>query len=284
MTTGEYVDGHEGSMTAALEREVQEHPLWYHTIDLGNGVVTPGWFDLRPIVASMPWPDVRGKRCLDVGTYDGYLAFELERRGAREVVATDIANHADWDWSRRERNAGVAYIESIAGEKGRGFDIAARAIGSSVVREFISIYELTPERLGTFDVVVCGSLLLHLRDPFRALDAVLSVCGETFLSAEEIDVPLTLLHPRRPAFRLNGADCQWLIPNAAGHRRMLEVAGFDVIESTRPYAIPLGAAHRDRSGRRRGRDAGLRLASRRRTSPGGVPTVAARTRVANRLA
>ena len=38
----------------------------------------------------MPWPDVRGKRCLDVGTYDGFLAFELERRGAASVVATDI--------------------------------------------------------------------------------------------------------------------------------------------------------------------------------------------------
>ena len=68
---------------AALREEVAAYPLWYHTMELGPGIVTRGWFDLRPIVERMPWPDVRGKRCLDIGTYDGFLAFELERRGAR---------------------------------------------------------------------------------------------------------------------------------------------------------------------------------------------------------
>ena len=57
-------------------------PLWYHTLELPGGIVTPGWFDLRGVVDRLPWPDVRGKRCLDVGTYDGFYAFELERRGA----------------------------------------------------------------------------------------------------------------------------------------------------------------------------------------------------------
>ena len=76
-----------------MEEAVDAVPLWYHTLELAPGVVTPGWFDLRPIVSLLPWPDVRGKRCLDVGTYDGFLAFELERRGAAEVVATDISDH-----------------------------------------------------------------------------------------------------------------------------------------------------------------------------------------------
>jgi hypothetical protein len=47
---------------AALRAEVDSVPLWYHTIDVGHGVSTPGWFDLRPIVEGMPWPDVKGKR------------------------------------------------------------------------------------------------------------------------------------------------------------------------------------------------------------------------------
>ena len=74
-----------------LPSMIASHPIWYHTIELAPGVETPGWFDLRPIVDQLPWPDVRGKRCLDVGTYDGFLAFEMERRGASVVVATDIA-------------------------------------------------------------------------------------------------------------------------------------------------------------------------------------------------
>ena len=82
------------STTHADVREaVAAVPLWYHTIELAPGLVTPGWFDLRPIVDLMPWPDVRGRRCLDIGTYDGFLAFEMERRGADEVVALDIGSH-----------------------------------------------------------------------------------------------------------------------------------------------------------------------------------------------
>src|SRR5439155_4349574 len=84
-------------------------PLWYHTLELGDGTVTPGWMDLRPIVERLPWPDVRGKRCLDVGTYDGFLAFELERRGAAAVVATDISDHSQWDWPRAQRERGAEY-------------------------------------------------------------------------------------------------------------------------------------------------------------------------------
>src|SRR2546423_13391176 len=79
-------------------RAVAANPLWYHTIEVAPGVVTPGWFALRSVVDRMPWPDVRGKRCLDVGTYDGFLAFELEQRGAAEVLATDIPEHENWDW------------------------------------------------------------------------------------------------------------------------------------------------------------------------------------------
>jgi tRNA (mo5U34)-methyltransferase len=112
-----------GSLAAAIE----SHPLWYHTLELGDGLVTPGWFDLRPVVDKLPWPDVAAKRCLDVGTYDGFLAFELERRGAAEVVALDIADHPDWNWPFRIRAQGPERLAAIAGPtKGRGFELAKR--------------------------------------------------------------------------------------------------------------------------------------------------------------
>lgn len=228
-----------------LRERVEALPLWYHTIDLGGGVVTPGWFDLRPIVDAMPWPDVAGKRCLDVGTWDGFLAFELERRGASEVVATDIEDHASWDWPAVLRARGTEHLESLAGpERGGGFAIAKEALGSSVRRELISVYDLSPERLGTFDVVVCGSLMLHLRDPMGALESIASVCAGRFLSAEQIDLRLSTLHRRTPVAVVRPDDVlQWWSLNAAAHVRMLEAAGFEAERSTRPYAIPFGAGH-----------------------------------------
>jgi tRNA (mo5U34)-methyltransferase len=230
---------------AEIRRAVDSHPLWYHTIDVGQGVVTPGWFDLRPIVDAMPWPDVRGKRCLDVGTYDGFLAFELERRGAAEVVATDISDPAGWDLPWRTRQQAEQVIASMAGEKtGRGFEIAKRARGSAAERVEVSIYDLSPETVGTFDVVVCGSLLLHLRDPVRGLEAIRGVCTGHFLSTETIRPELGLLHRRRPVAELEGGDNgQWWIPNVAGHRRMLTAAGFDIERTFGPYAIPFGEGH-----------------------------------------
>jgi tRNA (mo5U34)-methyltransferase len=265
---------------ADVRREVDENRLWYHTIEVRPGIVTPGWFDLRPIVEHLPWPDVRGKRCLDVGTYDGYLAFELERRGASEVVAVDISDHALWDWPPRIRAEGPDRLAQIAGEKGRGFEVAAKALRSHVSKIETSVYDLDPERVGSFDIVVCGSLLLHLRDPYRALEAIRSVCGERFMSCETIDVELTALHPRKPVARIAGLGTllHWQLPNAAGHRRMLRAAGFDIERTVRPYAISFGTAHAPRPG-------GIRRAARgllqQRVCHGeGVPHVAALARPA----
>ncbi len=167
--------------------------LWYHTLALPGDVVTPGWFDLRAQVHRLPWPDVRGKRCLDVGTYDGFYAFELERRGAAEVVATDIPDHRDWDWPAAIRARGGEALAGLAGEKGRGFKVARAALGSRVQRELVSVYDLDPGELGQFDVVVCGSLLLHLRDPVRGLEAIGSVCRGSFMSVEQVSLSLSML-------------------------------------------------------------------------------------------
>ena len=227
-------------------RRVADHPLWYHTIDVAPGVVTPGWFDLRPIVDRMPWPDVDGRRCLDIGTYDGFLAFEMERRGASEVVAVYIADPDEWDWPARLRAQGGTNLARLAGaDKGAGFALAAELLGSKVTRHEVSIYDLDAAELGTFDVVTCGSLLLHLRDPLRALEAVRGVTTGVFLSAETIDLSLSVLHRREAVARLNVVDelCQWWIPNVAGHRRMIEAAGFDILRASKPYAIPYGASH-----------------------------------------
>jgi len=67
-------------------------PLWWHSIDLGHGVTTPGrksTEQLRAELAALDLPSLSGKTVLDVGAWDGYFAFEAERRGAARVVALD---------------------------------------------------------------------------------------------------------------------------------------------------------------------------------------------------
>ena len=246
--------GGEPSLGLMLHREasasdvsaVRAHPFWYHTMELAPGVVTDGWFDLRPVLPAIPFPDVRGKRCLDIGTHDGFFAFELERRGASEVVAIDIADHLAWDWPPDARPSDAGDLQGVAFEghsKGDGFRLAASVLGSNAVWRPLSIYDLDPTDVGTFDVVVCGSLLLHLREPLRALAAVRSVCRGEFVSSEQIQPWLTILGRRQPLAVLSGSgpECQWWRPNAAGHRQMLRAGGFEVTQASRPYTVRFNA-------------------------------------------
>lgn len=225
---------------------VGQHPFWYHTIDVAPGVTTPGWFDLRGALPQIPFPAVEGKRCLDIGTFDGFFAFELERRGAGEVIATDIEDHALWDWppDARPEVAGALQERHVAMEgppKGAGFRLIAELTRSQVDWRAVNIYDLDPDALGTFDVVFCGTLLLHLRDPVRALEAVRRVVkpGGVFVSSEQIELMSTIFGKGRPLFRLDGSGqyCQWWLANAAGHSRLLYSAGFEVERASRFYLM-----------------------------------------------
>ena len=80
---------------------------WYHTLELPGGQVTEGLFDLRNPMHHYGLPErMDGMRALDVGTWDGFWAFEMERRGA-EVVALDLDDERDLDWPPRRRPKAV---------------------------------------------------------------------------------------------------------------------------------------------------------------------------------
>lgn len=222
---------------------------WYHTIELAPGVVTSGFFDTRPTVAKVPLPgSLAGKRCLDVGTWDGFWAFEMERRGADSVTAIDIEDPRRWDWPAQSQfgAAGrdrLAYLEQFK-SGAASFGLAREALGSSVERVDCSVYDLDPDVHGTFDFVFLGSLLLHLRDPVRALDRVRSVCSGEAVFADTIELIPSITRPRTPTARLEGMDQSWWWqPNAAAFRRMVRSAGFEIVERTGIYFLPTGGAH-----------------------------------------
>ena len=221
---------------------------WYHTIELAPGVVTPGHFDLRSTAGRVPLPpSLKGKRCLDVGTWDGFWAFEMERRGASEVVAVDLDDPAQWDWPPESRMgagpAGLEYLRHVKSED-RAFDVAHDALGSRVERRVISIYDLSPEELGTFDVVFLGSLLLHLRDPVLALDRLRTVCHGEAVICDAVELIPSILRPRTPVARLVGmTEPWWWQPNVAGLRQMVRSAGWEIVQRTGVFLVRTGEAH-----------------------------------------
>ena len=164
---------------------------WYHVMELADGQLTDGWFDLRPYVEHYGIPErLDGLRVLEIGTWDGFWAFELERRGAAEVVALDLDDEADLDWPARRRPK-----EFPATRRGDGFRLAKEIRGSKAERVNCSICHATPEELGTFDLVFCGSVLIHLRDQLLALERMANLCtgrlilvdGEWALRVESLD-------------------------------------------------------------------------------------------------
>lgn len=169
--------------------------------------------DRRRAVERWPWPNVRGKRCLAIGSVDGDLAAELRRRGGADVVAIAQAQIA-------------------------------------------TVHDLDPE-VGMFDIVVCDGVLSRLHDPPRALEAIHRVTVGMLLSAEPIELWPSILGRGRPAITPQHGDGggQTFTFNGAGHKQLLETAGFTVERVAKPYAMP-GVPPRERtSGSRRWLDA-----------------------------
>jgi tRNA (mo5U34)-methyltransferase len=262
--------GEPGPAAAAM-REAHEHP-WYHTIDLPDGSSTPGVFDTRAVAGLVHWPaGLRGGRCLDVGTCDGFWAFEMERRGAAEVTAIDVDDPEQLDWSWETRRDPEATRDWRA-RRGRRLDIARRALGSRVKRVACSVYDLDPSVHGRFDVVFCGTLLVHLRDPVRALERMREVCAGELVLVECVDALLDVIARRVPCARLGPAPEQWWRLNRAGLLGMVRLAGFDVLWASPRFYTPFGAGvtrHRSRRFRplRAGRAAVARVLRAFPTTP-----------------
>jgi len=215
---------------------------WYHTLDL-PGFTTTGIFDMRQYVDQYGLPaSLEGKRVLEIGTWDGFWAFELEKRGAH-VIAIDLDDETALDWPPRRRTPNPDLV------RGAGFRVAKELLDSKVERVVQSIYHATPEDLGTFDLVFCGSVIIHLRDQLLALERIANLVkpGGQFITAEEYE-PVTDLIPF-PVARFRGnrdAAVVFWVPSRRAWRQMLWYAGFDKVEEHKRFTMVANAGYKVR--------------------------------------
>ena len=204
------------------------NPRWYHTIELAPGEVTPGVVDLRRVAPRVLPPRVAG-RALDVGTFDGFWAFELERRGADEVVGLDVADASDAEWPPLQRERLEREAAAMGVELGLGFRLAAEALGSKARRVVGDVRTVSAGEIGgPVDVAFLGSLLLHLRDPVGALERLRALTSRLFV-LEPVALHQTVLAPRRPVARYQPLETtfNWWLPNLAALKAWVYEAGFD---------------------------------------------------------
>jgi tRNA (mo5U34)-methyltransferase len=201
---------------ADLQRGVDEF-RWFHTIDLGRGVVTPGENRTASTLKRIRLPDdLTGKSVLDIGAWDGFFSFEAERRGASRVVAVDPECWREPAWG--ERGFGTR----------RPFDFARRALDSTVEPLDVDLLDLSPETVGRFDVVLFLGVFYHLPDPWPYVRAAAGVCDDLLIvetHADLLDVPRPAM-ALYPGAELENDESNWWGPNAAALAAMIGETGF----------------------------------------------------------
>jgi tRNA (mo5U34)-methyltransferase len=230
--------------TQALAERVASHPFWWHSIDLGAGVVTPGHKPLSVLQDELDYvklPDLRGKTVLDIGAWDGYFSFAAERQGASRVVALDY-----WTWAtnpaaivdRASSTATPAWDTVGLPGKG-GFELAREALGSGVESVFKDLHVLDPSELGQFDVVLLLGVLYHTRYPVEMLEKVAALTRETMvIETESFTIPGfegASLGQFFETDELAGDDSNWWSLTQPAIAGMCRASGFSEVSFLEPY-------------------------------------------------
>jgi tRNA (mo5U34)-methyltransferase len=220
---GRSLDGPSAELLAQVRRY-----FWFHSIDLGNGVVTPGNKSLRALRAEADaifGPlGLRGKSVLDIGAWNGYFSFEAKRRQAERVLATD---HHCWSPEINGRAT---------------FDLARAALGLEIEGLDIDVPDLVPDRVGQFDVVLFLGVFYHLVDPIRALHNLAALTKEvavveTHLDLRGLERPAMVFYP---GTELNNDPTNWWGPNRQCMEALLRLVGFERVVY-QPHPLAKGA-------------------------------------------
>ena len=210
-----------GSQPARFEhvsefRSRLESGGWWHSFELPDGTLLPGANALeaqRERLNRFPIPqDLHGKRALDIGTWDGWFAFELERRGA-DVMAVDVIDNPRFREMHRIYNSRVDYRQ-------------------------LDVYDLTPARVGQFDVVLFMGVFYHLKHPLLGLERVCALTTDiaavdSFVLQEIYAEGAALNRPLLEFFEndeFGGQTDNWVAPNVPCLLAMCRTAGFARVE------------------------------------------------------
>lgn len=185
---------------------------WWHSIDLGNGQVTPGVHslaELQNLYRELELPeDLTGRSLLDIGCWDGFYTFETERHGAR-VTSVDC-------W--RPRN----------------FFAAREMLNSKAEFHELNVYDLGQDKIGSFDIVLFMGVLYHLRHPLLALERVCEVTRDFAIIESHIIDKMRDSDGSVMEFyefdELGGQYDNWWAPNVECMAQMARSAGFARIE------------------------------------------------------
>jgi tRNA (mo5U34)-methyltransferase len=213
---------------AELQRMVESAGTWWHSIDLGQGVVTPGRKSARFLakeLQSLQLPDLAARSVLDIGAFSGFYSFEAERRGAARVVALD---HFVWSIDMPRFNEYLAQCaasntaplmaeqtphwqpDTLPGKK--PFDLAHRAL----------------------DVVLFLGVLYHMDNPLGALRRVARATKDlAIIETHAVAVPGYERYEICEFYsgsQLNSDPSNWWAPNLKALAGMCRAAGFSRVE------------------------------------------------------
>jgi tRNA (mo5U34)-methyltransferase len=239
-----------------VSERIREIPVWFHSIELAPGIWTPGHKSPDVIGAelrSLRLPPIDQKTVLDIGAFDGFFSFAVEKLGASRVVALDHfvwsmdlkAHMAHYEGCRARGVAPEPYEtmpywqpETLPGK--RGFDLAKDILGSrveDVVGDFMAMDLSTLG--GPFDIVLLLGVLYHMEHPMLALERAALLTkpgGVCVIETEALNVPKKLRDLRLVQFfdagELNADASNWWAPNASALEAMCRRAGF-----SRAYAV-----------------------------------------------
>jgi len=194
-----------------IQKKVAEVKLWFHKIDLGHGIVTPGFCESWGY-DPLNLPDLRGRTVLDVGCADGLYSFECEKRGAKQILATD---------------------QSMM----EGFLAAREILNSTVEYKEIDVFDISPQTVGTWDIVLFMGVFYHLKNPLFALEKLAQVTRYLLVVESHIvvlpswdNVPLMTFYETN---ELMDEASNWWGPNVECLIRMTRSAGFELVELQR---------------------------------------------------
>jgi tRNA (mo5U34)-methyltransferase len=236
-----------------LAAAIEAIPFWWHSIQLPEGMITPG--HKTSAILEKEWQqidlDVTGRSVLDVGAWDGYFSFRAEAEGASSVTSldsfiwgrdNDVAARAAA--IRKEQGLEQQHPALVPGALGnydtlpgrKGYDLAHRALGSEAVPVIKDFETDDLADLGQFDVVLFLGVLYHLENPFAALRRLKNLCTEVAVIETEGMVVGGVEEEAMWRFaagsEISNDPTNWWIPNLPALIAGCRAAGFQEIKVT----------------------------------------------------